>query len=131
MWGITGEKPAAREPLIPSIDGKSAAKTSLPEARFFPPLFHAPDQEQAVQLDILRRRVKEYWVDGVLKHSLYNEVLISLGRRQADEFVDAPWKYTGHGSDAVGSPPLDNRDVCTRYDTTGLLKFGPPLLETS
>jgi hypothetical protein len=41
----------------------------------------------------------EYWVDGVLKHSLYSEVLISLGKRQIDKAVDAPWKYTVEVSD--------------------------------
>ena len=76
---------------------------------------------QAAQLKILRRRVKEYWVDGVLKHSLYNEVLISLGKRQIDKAVDAPWKYTVEVSDAMNSAPLDDRDVSAIYDATGLL----------
>ena len=60
-------------------------------------------------------------MDGVLKHSLYNEVLISLGRRQVDEFVDAPWKYTVEVSAALNSPPLEDRDVKVIYDATGLL----------
>jgi hypothetical protein len=63
----------------------------------------------------------EYWVDGVLKHSLHNEVLISLGTRHDDKAVDAPWKYTVQVSDAVVSAPLDDRDVSAIYDTTGLL----------
>jgi DNA polymerase III delta prime subunit len=63
----------------------------------------------------------EYWVDGVLKHSLYNEVLISLGKRQIGKFVDAPWKYTVEVSDATNSAPLDDRDVSAIYDATGLL----------
>jgi hypothetical protein len=32
-------------------------------------------------------------VDGVLRHSLYSEVLISLGKQQMSEAIDAPWKY--------------------------------------
>jgi hypothetical protein len=60
-------------------------------------------------------------VDGVLKHSLYNEVLISLGKRQADEFLDAPWKYNVEISDAITSEPLDDRDTDAIYDATGLL----------
>jgi hypothetical protein len=63
----------------------------------------------------------EYWVDGVLKHSLHNEVLISLRTREIDKAVDAPWKYTVEVSDAVVSAPLDDRDVSAIYDTTGLL----------
>ena len=60
-------------------------------------------------------------MDGVHKHSLHNEVLISLGKRQADEFVDAPWKYTVEVSDALNSAPLEDRDVKVIYDATGLL----------
>jgi hypothetical protein len=48
----------------------------------------------------------EYWVDGFLKHSLYNEVLISLGKRQIDKAIDAPWKYTVEVSDATYSTPF-------------------------
>jgi stage III sporulation protein SpoIIIAA len=60
-------------------------------------------------------------VDGVLKHSLHNEVLISLGKRQMDKAVNAPWKYTVEVSDAVKSTPLVDRDVSAIYDATGLL----------
>ena len=80
-----------------------------------------PIKSKRRQLEILRRRVMEYWVDGVLKHSLYNEVLISLGKRQIDEAIDAPWKYTVEVSDAVNSAPLEDRDVSAIYDATGLL----------
>ena len=51
---------------------------SIPETRRYPPLAEPPDPDNATQLNILRKRVSEYWVDGLLEHSLYNEVLISL-----------------------------------------------------
>jgi MinD-like ATPase involved in chromosome partitioning or flagellar assembly len=79
------------------------------------------EQETAAQLEILRRRVKEYWVDGVLRHSLYNEVLISLGMRHSDEFIDAPWKFTVEVSDAIASGPLVDRNINAIFDATGLL----------
>ena len=63
----------------------------------------------------------DYWVDGVLKHSLYSEVLISLGKREMGQAVDAPWKYTVEVSDAINSGPLDDRNVSAIYDATGLL----------
>jgi hypothetical protein len=94
IWGITGQKPAEREPLIPGKDDLASSRRTSFEPRLRPPFARSPNQDQIVQLEILRRRVKEYWVDGVRKHSLHNEVLISLGKRPADEFVDAPWKYT-------------------------------------
>jgi hypothetical protein len=140
IWIITGEKPAelshvpfSEEPatmrdavklqLLPRRDQYTPAYSALEvsKARVYPPLVKPPDPEQATQLEILRRRVKEYWVDGVLRHSLYNEVLISLGMRHTDEFVDAPWKYTVELSDSVGSGPLVDRDVNAVYDATGLL----------
>ena len=121
IWGITGQKPVASEPLVPGKDEPAASRRTSFESRLYRPLASLPDQDQIAQLEILRRRVNEYWVDGVLKHSLHNEVLISLGKRQMDTAVDAPWKYTVQVSDAVNSPPLDNRDVETIYDATGLL----------
>src|SRR5271165_5456142 len=119
IWGIKGQKPAAKEPLVLGKDQLAVSRRTSFEPRLYPPLAHPPDDDQIGQLEILRRRVNEYWVDGVLKHSLYNEVLISLGRRQVDEFVDAPWKYAVEISDGLNSTPLDNRDVNAIYDATG------------
>jgi DNA polymerase III delta prime subunit len=144
IWGITSQKPAELsgvptsekpatmreaskghllwhrdEPL--SSKRARAADPGTSEARLYPPLAEPPDQDQASQLKILRGRVMEYWVNGVLKHSLYNEAPISLGKRQFDKDVDAPWKYTVEVSDAMDSPPLDDRDVTVIYDATGLL----------
>jgi hypothetical protein len=136
IWGIIGKKPAelaqvaaseksptmAKFQLLPSGDERAVAqKVPSSDSRLYPPLAKEPDKEQANQLEILQRRVMEYWVDGVLRHSLHNEVLISLGMRHTDEFVDAPWKYTVEVPDALGSPLLDDRDVNTIYDATGLL----------
>ena len=92
----------------------------------YPPLAESPDPDNATQLRILRKRVTEYWVDGVLKHSLYNEVLISLGKREVGNAVDAPWKYTVEVSNTTNSAPFD-RDVSSIYDTTGsFLILGEP-----
>jgi TIR domain len=136
IWGITGKKPRELSDVQsldkPDISNDQTELRLLPirnaahavrsdGSRFYPALAEAPSPKQAVQLEILRRRVNEYWVDGVLRHSLYNEVLISLGMRHANEFVDAPWKYRVEVSDAVSSGPLADRDVNAIYDATGLL----------
>jgi hypothetical protein len=140
IWGITGEKPREQSPVSssnnPAAPWEADVKKLLPrrdeptvsfgdpetsDARLYPPLAESPDQEHASQLKILRGRVMEYWVDGVLKHSLYNEVLISLGKREIGKAVDAPWKYTVEVSDATNSAPLEDRDVSAIYDATGLL----------
>jgi TIR domain len=121
IWGITGAKPIVKESLIPGKEDNTAPRIRFSESRYYPPLARAPDQEQAIQLNILRKRVMEYWVDGVLKHSLYNEVLISLGKREVGNAVDAPWKYTVEVAGATDATPLDDRDASAIYDATGLL----------
>jgi len=131
IWGITGQKPAKLSNLLASEEPATmheAAKPRLIEGRHakapeekVPALIAPPDPDNAIQLNILRRRVMEYWVDGVLRHSLYNEVLISLDKREVGNAVDAPWKYTVEVSDATNSGPLDDRDVSVIYDATGLL----------
>jgi hypothetical protein len=121
IWGITRQRPTAREKLIPRRDELAASKRTSIEPRLYRPLTHPPDQDQIGQLEIFRRRVNEYWIDGVLKHSLHNEVLISLGKREIGDAVDAPWKYSVEVSDFVNSASLEDRDVSTIYDTVGLL----------
>jgi hypothetical protein len=138
IWGITDQKPRelcdarslgrpgtirepARSQLIPNRNEQAALRQGISEARLFPALAEPPDPDNATQLNILRRRVNEYWVDGVLKHSLYNEVLISLGKREIGQAIHAPWKYTVEMPDAANSAPLEDRDVRTLYDATGLL----------
>ena len=121
IWGIRRQKPAGKEPLIPAKDELAAPRRTSFETRLYQPLAHPPDQDQINQLEILRRRVNEYWIDGVLKHSLHNEVLISLGKREIGDAVDAPWKYTVEVSDAANSASLEDRDVSTIYDSVSLL----------
>jgi hypothetical protein len=143
IWGITGRKPAdlcddafSKEPgttrevkrnLLPSIAEQSEAYklrfggSEISKKRLCPPLTELPDERQAVQLEILRGRVLDYWVDGVLKHSLFSEVLISLGKLEIGNAVDTPWKYTVEVSDSMNSAMLDDQNVSAIYDATGLL----------
>jgi hypothetical protein len=110
-----------RPRLIAGRGEQAQSDNVISEARLYPPLAGPPDFDNASQLNILQRRVMEYWVDGVLKHSLYSEVLISLEKRRDDKSVDAPWKYTVEVADVTDSSPLDDRTVRAIYDTTGLL----------
>jgi hypothetical protein len=130
IWGITGQKPSDLSDLVASDRPATMqeVKPRLVEGRHgqapeekVQPLAEPPDQDNTTQLNILRRRVSEYWVDGVLEHSLYNEVLISLGKREVGNAVDAPWKYTVELPDATNSGPSDDRDVSVIYDAAGLL----------
>lgn len=129
--------PNAYEQLISGIIGKNAdpvrEKASVSvllepnqgdtEGRLQLPIANPPDKKQQEELGILRDRVQEYWVDGVLRQSLYHEVLISLGKRTMVEVVERPpWKY-----DIVGLPdhcrnvlPQDC-NINTIFDATSLL----------
>jgi len=144
IWGITGEKSvelsdvsiserpittqtAVLRNLLPTTE-KSVAKAEgrfddakAREQRLFPALTEAPDGKQVARLKILRERVMEYWVDGVLKHSLHDEVLISLGKRAMDEAIDMPWKYPAESFDRTNSASTKDRDVSSIYDSAGLL----------
>jgi hypothetical protein len=143
IWGITGQKPAelanvsaSNKPptmqegaprLIAGGNEETRSDEVTSEARLFPPIAKPPDPDNATQLNILRRRVKEYWIDGVLEHSLHNQVLISLGKRKIDRAIDAPWKYTVEVPGTTNSATLDDRDVRAIYDATGsLLILGEP-----
>ncbi|SLM45459.1 membrane hypothetical protein [Nitrospira sp. ND1] len=94
---------------------------SISDARLYPAIAIPPPQEQRAQLLILLDRVQEYWVDGVLKHSLHHEVLISLGKHAMDETVEPPWKHV------IALPAdrrlllLQDRNINTIFDATGLL----------
>ena len=63
---------AANWRLLPSRDDHAAVykvrfgASENSDARLYPPLAEPPDRQQANHLEILRRRVMEYWVDGVL-----------------------------------------------------------------
>lgn len=93
----------------------------IAEARLYPSLADPPDREQRAQLLILLNRVREFWIDGVLKQSLYHEVLISLGKRAMDEAVEPPW------NSALSLPrqrqplALSGTRIETVFDATGLL----------
>ena len=81
----------------------------------------SPDEEQRSQLLILLDRVKETWVDGVLRNSIYNEALISLGKRPIEEAVEPPWKHVVELSSQRSQFLLKDRNISTIFDATGLL----------
>jgi len=111
------------------VSGKVSASVLLEpsqddaEGEQYPPIANQPDEVDRRQLGILRDRVQEYWVDGVLRQSLYHEVLILLGKCTMDEVVErSPWKYD------VVDLPVRCRDVLQQdhninsvFDATGLL----------
>ncbi len=105
----------------------TAAKTGqleslgITEARLYPSLADPPDEEQRSQLVILLNRVKEFWIDGLLKQSLHNEVLISLGKKPMGEAVDPPWSRTVELPKQRTHFSVGDTRIETVFDATGLL----------
>lgn len=119
--GITGEKSDYRKRLVSASDVLTMSQddVAVPSAS---PIAKPPDQEQRKQLGILRDRTQEYWVDGVLRQSLYHEVLISLGKRTMDAVVEQPpWKYVVDLPDRGRDGHLPDHNIHTIFDATGLL----------
>jgi eukaryotic-like serine/threonine-protein kinase len=92
----------------------------ISEVRLYPAIAIPPDEENRFQLLILLERVKETWVDGVLRNSIYNQVLISLGKRPVEEAVEPPLKYAEFSS-RLGQILPQDRNIATIFDATGLL----------
>lgn len=85
------------------------------------------DVEQS-QLEILRRKVEQFWVDGVLKHSLYDEVLIDLGIEGNTEAIDHPWATVLELPDHSTRELLRSRKIADIFEEAGrsLLVLGEP-----
>jgi hypothetical protein len=90
-------------------------------ARLYPSIASPPDNEQRSQLLVLLDRVKETWIDGVLKKSLYNDALISLGKRAMDEAVEPTLEHVIEFSNQRSLLLLQDRRIATIFDATGLL----------
>ena len=97
------------------------ADLGISEARLYPAIADPPDEEQRTQLLRLLDQVKETWVDGVLRNSLYNEALISLGKLPIDEAVEPPWKHVVELSSQRSRLLLQDRNITTIFDAMGLL----------
>lgn len=96
-------------------------KKEVIDDRHYPALSVAPNAEQRNQLMILLDRVKDFWIDGVLKTSLYHDVLISLDKREMDEAVQPPTKHYIELSEQRHNLKSKERSILTEFDVTGLL----------
>jgi eukaryotic-like serine/threonine-protein kinase len=60
-------------------------------------------------------------VDGVLRNSIHNEALIALGKRPIEEAVEPPWKHVVELSRQRSQLLLQDRNIITIFNATGLL----------
>jgi len=97
------------------------ANLGISTARLYPSIASSPDDEQRRQLLVLLNLVEQTWIDGLLKKSLYNDVLISLGKRSMDEAVEPNLEHVIEFSSQRSLLLLQDRRIATIFDATGLL----------
>ena len=114
-------KPEDADKIYAATQNGQLATLGISEARFYPAIAVPPAGEQRTQLLVLLDRVNETWVEGVLRNSLHDEVLISLGKRPMAEAVEPPWKQVVELSGQRSQLLLQDRKITTIFDATGML----------
>lgn len=114
-------KPEDADRIFVAAQNGQLSGLGISEARLYPAIAAPPDEEQRSQLLILLSRVKEIWVDGALRNSLYNEALISLGKRPMEEAVEPPWRQVVELPSQRSQLTLQDANIATIFDATGLL----------
>lgn len=113
--------PEQADMIYAAVKNGELSSLGITEARLYPSLIDPPDEEQRAQLLILLNRVNEYWIDGVLKQSLYHQILITLGKHAMNDAVESPWNQTIDLPTQRQQLQLSNSRIETVFDATGLL----------
>lgn len=115
--------------------GQSAASAPIPPAAPALPSSPSPPatSEERRGLEILLRKVRQYWIEGVLENSLFQAILLDLGMARMSQEVDSPFGDTPWGglverSDGESQPLPPEQSLATLYDEEGgsLLVLGDP-----
>ena len=69
-------------------------------------------------------KVKHYWIEGVLKKSLHNQVLIELGLEERSNAVASPLKGVGEFPDEPGRTFPDGTQATAIFDDMGAGQIG-------
>src|SRR5439155_22348594 len=86
----------------------------------------SPVSRQSRQL--LLRRVRNFWIDGVLEQSLHHEALIALSLHEQPNSLGNPWRLIMQEAEQPASPLLPGTHITQVYDKAGgeLLILGEP-----
>jgi len=98
-WGTPVLYLRAQDGSLFQIDHASAIFQRPGEAISPPPItaqsqktaHFALDKENLKGLQILLRKVHQYWIQGVFEQSLYRALFIDLGMEQLQDAVESPW----------------------------------------
>ena len=91
----------------------------------------APDEERARERRnqrILLQKVKSFWIEGVLEHSVHQAVLIELDKQALPEAVQHPWEMTLQPGEQQPRPVPAGVPLLTLFEETGraMLVMGAP-----
>ena len=76
----------------------------------------------------LARKVEQFWIRGVLEHSVHNAALIELGKEQTRDAIEHPWGSTIELPGAPPQPVAPGQAIADIYLESGraLLILGSP-----
>jgi eukaryotic-like serine/threonine-protein kinase len=86
------------------------------------------EAEDRRNLLILLRKVKQFWIEGVLEQSVYHEAMIQLGKETRPEMVQHPWEKVLELPDKTSRslPPDKNIREVFKEAGRALLILGEP-----
>ncbi len=113
----------------------------FPELEILQRLFHRKDQrwanalwgypvrtQQGQDRKRMLKRVRAFWITGVLEQSLHDAVLILLGLAEQPEAIENPWRLVIQESDQPQQPLPPDTTITQVYDHSNgeLLILGEP-----
>jgi NACHT domain len=102
--------------------------TRPPVARGSSHLKHAKPSVAQRNRERLLRKVRAFWIAGVLEHSLHGAALITLGLQEQPEAVATPWQLVLHHLTGTPQPLPAGTSITQVYDAAEgeLLILGAP-----
>ncbi|MEM7029433.1 MAG: NACHT domain-containing protein, partial [Chloroflexota bacterium] len=93
-----------------------------------PPALPLAEAKAREDLNTLAKNVETTWIKGVLERSVYQAVLIDLGRETRDEAVDNPWETVIESADQPNRPLPPEKTVKDIFEEANrlLLILGDP-----
>ena len=137
-WGTPVLHMRARDGMLFRVDLRSAifhgtASAAAPPATAPPPApapapAVAPGSADTRGLSILLRKVRQFWVDGVLAHSIQRSARLQLGMETVEGAVDTPWGSLLETPGAGSEPVPAGRSFAEIFEEMGgsLLILGEP-----
>jgi serine/threonine protein kinase len=112
----------SKQDLVPIASTPSEKRSSLPGAN------QAPSTLAQRNRQILLRKVRSFWIEGVLQHSLHGAALLTLGLQAQPDAVANPWHLVLQQPEATPHPLPAGTRITQVYDAADgeLLILGAP-----